>query len=275
MGRTCAAVMAVFFAATMASAVDTVQIQIGQATASASIQLQPDFAVEFTLTFEQVSGLTAQNLGLSAGLVDPANVALLARLPHGASIPAAFPVLIAVEPPSTGSFSFDGVVAISLHTTNLSWTPGTPLRLLAAPLGGSFEDITSSTGSGSYRVGANKGGFSEFLVVSDLRTVDAVIAEKFERLRSTLARYSQTIPASVRASLQAQLDAAQASYGENDPAGAAEKIGTFATTVQQHAGAEIPNVWRASRDTSNVAGELRAGAATLKYSLLLTADSGL
>ena len=197
------ALMAIVLAVSAANATDTVQIQIDQNTASASIQPTAGVSVDFSLTFEQVSGLTAQNLGLSAGVVNPTNAALVARLPQGTSIPAGLPVLIAVEPPSTGSLSFLGIVAISLHTTNLSWTPGTPLRLLAAPLGGKFVDITASTAAGSYRAGANKPGFSEFLVVADLRPIDTVIAEKLDGLQSKLTQYSASIPAVLEASLQA------------------------------------------------------------------------
>lgn len=274
MNRLVAVLMAVALTVSAARAANTIQLQIDGSTASASIQLPPDISVEFSLAFEQVSGLSAQNLGLTAGLVDPTDATLLARLPSGASIPAAFPVLIAVEPPATGSLSFTGVVAISIHTSNLLWTPGTPLRLLAAPLGGAFVDITSGTSAGSYRAGANKGGFSEFLVVSDLRAVDTVIAAKFNGLQSVLTRYSQTIPAGVRTTLQAQLDAAHSSYVASDPHGAADTMGTFAATVRDHSGTEIPDLWRASRDVADVAGELRSGAATLRYSLLLKASAG-
>lgn len=268
------ALMAIVLAVSAANATDPVQIQIDQNTASASIQPTAGVSVDFSLTFEQVSGLTAQNLGLSAGVVNPTNAALVARLPQGTSIPAGLPVLIAVEPPSTGSLSFRGIVAISLHTTNLSWTPGTPLRLLAAPLGGKFVDITASTAAGSYRAGANKPGFSEFLVVADLRPVDTVIAEKLDGLQSKLTQYSASIPAALEASLQAQLDTARSAYVANDPRGAADAIGGFTATVQQHSGAEILDVWRAARDVANVAGELRSAAATLSYSLLLKANSG-
>ena len=274
MKRILAGLMGVALAASATSATDPIAIQIGQRSASVFIQLPPNLSVDFSLAFEQVSGLTEQSIGLSAGFVDPTNAALLARLPQGASIPAAFPVLIAVEPPSIGPLSFTGVVAISLLTPNLVWTPGTPLRLFAAPLGGEFVDITSGTSAGSYRAGASKGGFSEFLVVSDLRAVDTVIAQKFDRLQSKLNQYALAIPASIKADLQARLEAARSSYVAGNPQHAALTIDGFAATVQQHGDTEIPNIWRASRDVTNIAGELRSGAATLSYSLGLKASSG-
>jgi hypothetical protein len=44
--------------------------------------------------------------------------------------------------------------------------------------------------------------------------------------------------------------------------------------VKQNSGAAIPDVWRSSRDVVNVAGDLRAGASTLKFSLLFKASGG-
>jgi hypothetical protein len=271
--RSILAVLAVLAVPT-AIVADSIQIDVAGNTATAAIELPNQISLDFTLTFEQVTNLSATNLGLTATLVDPANLALRSRLPQGSTIPAAFPVIVTVEPPAAGGLAFNGVVSIALHTVDLAWSPGTPLRLLAAPLGGAFVDITSSTGSGSYRAGANKGGFSEFLVVADLRTVDAVIADKFDRLQSTLTQNASSIPAALRTDLQSQLDAARSALSAGDPAGAASAIAGLAATVQQHSGTEIPDQWRASRDVVNVAGELRSAAATLSYSLLLKANSG-
>ena len=39
--------------------------------------------------------------------------------------------------------------------------------------------------------------------------------------------------------------------------------------MEDHSGSDIPEVWRAARDLDNVAGYLRAGADTLRFSLNL------
>jgi hypothetical protein len=46
-------------------------------------------------------------------------------------------------------------------------------------------------------------------------------------------------------------------------------VDAFAAEVQEHSGSDIPDVWRASGGVVNVAGYLRAGAGTLRFSLSL------
>jgi hypothetical protein len=243
---------------------------------TAKIELPGNIKADLELTFEQAVGLTVDSIGLSARLVDPSDLGLIGRLPPSVNVPAAFPVLISIEPPANGPLSFSGVVSIDLHTHNLTYLPGTPLRLFVAPNGkGSFCDITASIGLGSYRTGANKGGFSEFLIVADLRLINGVIDEKFKRLQGLLDGSTRSIPSAVMATLQAQLaDARNLYYNADNPAGASDKIQLFADTVKLNSGAGIPDVWRSSRDVVNVAGDLRSSAATLKFSLILKASGG-
>jgi hypothetical protein len=243
---------------------------------TAKIDLPGNIKADLEITFEQAVGLTVDSIGLSARLVDPSDLALLARLPSSVTIPAAFPVIFAIEPPSNGPLSFSGIASIDLHTHNLTYLPGTPLRLFVAPNGkGSFCDITASMGLGSYRTGANKGGFSEFLVVADLRAINGVIDEKFKRLQGLLESSSRSIPSAVLPTLLGQLaDARNLYYNADNPAGASDKIQLFADTVKQNSGAGIPDVWRSSRDVVNVAGDLRSAASTLKFSLILKASGG-
>ena len=60
---------------------------------SARVALAGGIGADLTLTFDSVSGLSASSLGLSAELVDPTSLALVSRLPSGASgIPTGFPV---------------------------------------------------------------------------------------------------------------------------------------------------------------------------------------
>src|SRR5262249_20183692 len=129
-------------------------------------------------------------------------------------------------------------------------------------------------GLGSYRTGGSKGGFSEFLVVADIRPVDAVIQDKFQRAQAKLDGTASSIPSAVLTALQSQLTAAKNAYLAGDPAGAADKVQQFADMVKQNSGAAIPDVWRSARDVTNYAGELRSAAATLKFSLLIKANGG-
>ncbi|HYN21014.1 MAG TPA: DUF6689 family protein [Thermoanaerobaculia bacterium] len=229
---------------------------------------------DLNLAFEEVTGLSLANLGVSAQLVNPFSPSLRARLPSGSGV-IAVPLLIRIEPPASGSLSFTGVATIDFHTNLVHYLPGTPLRLFSAPAGGPFEDITMAMGSGSYRARANKGGFSEFLIVADLRPVNQVIGTKFNRLEQLLDQYEDDMPGSVYDDLEESLEDARAAFDGGSTSGAIEEINEFLDLVEQHSGTEIPDVWRAARDVTNVAGYLRGAATTLRFSLKLKSGSGL
>jgi hypothetical protein len=229
-------------------------------------------SVDLTLSFEDVTALNLANLGLSAQLINPLDPSLRARLPQGATI--ALPLLLRIEPPVSGGLSFRGVTAIDIHTENLVYVPGTPLRFFTAPVGGAFEDFTSAMGAGSYRARGSTGGFSEFLIVADLRPVNQVITTKFDRLEDELNEYASSMPSALYQDLAARLAAARSDFTNGQTLSAIQKVDGFISVVQQHSGTDIPNVWRSARDVDNVAGYLRGGAMTLRFSLVLKSESG-
>src|SRR5262245_31649317 len=57
---------------------------------------------EVTVSFENVTGLTPANLGVSTQLVSPLDPLLAGRLPSTVSLPAGFPVLVRIEPTASG-----------------------------------------------------------------------------------------------------------------------------------------------------------------------------
>jgi hypothetical protein len=236
--------------------------------------------LDLTIGFEQVVGLTPENLGLSARLVSPLDPALLARLPGGGglggrlvSVPAALPIVVTIEPPATGGLSFSGMTTIDVHTHALTFTAGCPLRLFSASLGGAFSDITQSMGMGSYRARGHTGGFSEFLVVADLRSVAAVADAKFAVLSTLLDELDAAMPAAVASELASLLAAAAASWAAGDPLAAIAELEAFDAVLRTASGSDVPDVWRSARDLVNVGGELRAAAATLRFSLTLAGSS--
>lgn len=160
---------------------------------------------DLTVSFENVTGLSPANLGVTSQLVSPLNLGLLSRLPLLSAILSSFPVLLRIEPSTAGGLTFRGIAEIQVHTHNLLYFPGTPLRLYAAPLGGAFEDITDDIGPGSYRVSGSRGGFSEFLVVADLTPVHTVILNKYDRLSQILTDNAGAIPAPVLSDLTSEL----------------------------------------------------------------------
>lgn len=246
-------------------------VEIDGNVVTARLELTSEIGADLTLTFEDVVGLSEANLGWSIDFIDGTEaVALLARMPSSlVTLPGGLPLLLTLEPPATGGLSFSGVAHVELYTHDLMYTAFTPLRLFAAPVGGDFVDVTTHLSSGSYRARGTRGSFSEFVVVADARPVATVIDVKFIRLDGLLTTFSSQIEDTVEAKLIRFLDDAETLYRAGNVVGAIQKIEVFATTVEQASSAEIPDVWRSSRDLTNVAGGLRAAAETLRFSLVL------
>jgi hypothetical protein len=246
-----------------------VDLEVSGNQAEASIALL-GLGLDLTLELEDASGLSASSLGLTAELVDVTD--LLGRLPAGVSLAGGLPLLVSIEPPSAGGLSFTGTATVCVHTHNLEFVPGTGLRLFKAPLGGAFTDITESMGAGSYRARGRCGGFSELLILLDLRPTSAVVDDKLARLADLLAAHDEAMTPSVAEALAEGLAAVDGEWLDGDETGAIAELDAFTAVVEAHSGADIPDLWRATRDVVNVAGELRAAAATLRFSLALAAD---
>jgi hypothetical protein len=234
---------------------------------SITISLPGGIGADVTLGFEEVSNLSLANLGISARLANFFDPGLWARLPRG-TLPI-LPLIVRIEPPASGGLSFTGVATLEIHTHNLIYLPQTPLRFFAAPLGGTFTDITQVMGPGSYRARGTRGGFSEFMILVDLRSVNQAIAAKLDRLEYLLEHYDASISGPVYTDLEAQLAAIRADVASGATTDAIEGLDDFLATVEEHSGTDIPNVWRAARDVVNVAGYLREAAETLRFSLVL------
>ena len=247
---------------------------VNGSSVSATVSLPGGFGADVTLSFENVTGLNLTSLGVSAQLINPTDPALLARLPAG-SVPLAFPVLLRIEPPAAGGLSFRGITSLDVHTHNLQYIAGCPLRIYSAHAGEPFKDITASMGAGSYRVRGTEGGFSDFLIVADTRPVDQVIQAKLGALDEELNEYASSLPGPLYNDLSARLAAVRDDVALAATAAAVQEIDGFLAVVQQHSGTDIPDVWRAARDVENVAGYLRAGAMTLRFSLGLKSGLGL
>jgi hypothetical protein len=242
---------------------DTLVAEIAAGGASATLALR----------FEQVVGLSLDNVGLSVEAINPLDTALLARLGPSASLLPAFPVLVRIEPPADGGLAFSGVVELEIYTHDLHFAPGALFRMYAASAGGSFLDITSSEGSGSYRSGGVRGNFSEFLLASDIRATSDVVNSKYQRLSGLLSHHAAKIQPLVQAELGQLHTASLEAWQQDDVPGAITQIEAFARAVKEHSGTGLPDVWRSTGDLDNVAGELRAAAATLRFSLTLASNA--
>ena len=241
-------------------------------TATADISLG-SVGATLTLRFENVIGLNAENLGLSAKLVDPLAPGFASRLSSGVSLPSAFPVVVKISPPATGGLAFSGVVSVELYTHDLQYTAGSPLRIFSSPNGGSFTDITTMVTSGSIRTGGSKPDFSEFIIAADVRPVATVIQSKYSKLAALLNQHAASMTNALYGELSGLLNASQNAYAGGNLVAAIEYLEAFSDKVEAGSGSGIPDVWRSSRDVTNVAGSLRSAAATLRYSLTLASNA--
>ena len=237
------------------------------------IELPGGVAADLTISFEQAVGLNAGSLTITANLINPLDATLLGRLPSGASIPAGFPVLVEIQPAPGSTLTFSGTYRLSLYTHNLNLSA--PLRLFRGPSAGTFADMTGFLEVGSVRAGGTGPGYSQFLLVLDPRALDPVIAAKFDTVQALLTAHAGSMPPAVAAALQQQLASARSLSDSGDTSGAITAVAAFATSVKDQSGSAIPDVWQANNPgLANVAGLLRAGADTLKFSLLLKSNVG-
>lgn len=234
-------------------------------------------SADLTVRFEQVVGLSLENLGISVELVDPLDTDLLGRLPDGGtliSVPSGFPVLVRIDPPVDGGLAFEGVVEIELYTQNLQYTAGSPFRLFTAPTAsGIFHDITEHISGGSYRTRSGGAHFSDFMILADTRTTDQVVDEKFNRLDDLLIDFQTDIDPALFSQLAGLADDAYVAWTADDPGAAIEHMDDFRQVARSAAQTgQLPNVWRSARDLTNIDGELRATARTLRFSLTQAAN---
>jgi hypothetical protein len=224
------------------------------------------------LTFETVTHMNLLNLGVSVRLVTFLDTALLARLPPNVSLPVGLPIVVKIEPPAAGGLTFTGLV--NLRMVSLSLPPTSDLRLYGAPLGGKFTDLTDIEGDTTYRVAGTRGGFSEFLVVVDHTPLAQAVSTKLDALSGVLTANAAAIAPPVRTELTTELAAVRAHVTAGQISAAIQEVDAFLATAERHSGAEIPDVWSAAHDRVDVAGQLRAGGRTLRYSLNLERAGG-
>lgn len=249
-----------------------VQVSVSGNVATATIGSPGAPVADLTLTFDDAIGLNAGSIGISAEMVSATDPLLLQRLPSSSLTrpDAALPLLITIEPSRTGGLSFRRSVRYELHTHALPYTVGSSLRVFKAPLGGNFRDITHEIAPGSVRARGTTGGFSQFLVLPDLRSTSLVIDQKIAYLRARVAGLVQT----EQRPFTDLIYAAESSIQLGDHDDAILAIDAISTRATARAGIYIADTWRATRDVENDAGELIAGAATLKFSVAYLRDFG-
>lgn len=257
--------------APIAAMANTVVTQTGPGAVRADYVLDtPDGRVlrgSFFLAFDDSVGLTPAALNIRARIVDPTDPTLLARLPVGLplTVPTAFPVMVSVNPIANSGFQFVNAAQVEMYTKALPYSVDSAYRLYKAPSGGVFADLTEGLQPGSVRMRVRTGGFSDFLVVEDLRTPSAVATELYTRLSTAVA--DDDVPVATRALLDVDLAKSAQEFQEGDYRDARKELASLALVVDTEAGISLPNVWRAQRDLDNRAGELAALIGALDFHL--------
>jgi len=268
-----------------------VVVAIDGDTAHATISLTGNNGVTYdadvTIIFDTPENLTAQSLNLTAEVVDPA--AIQPRLPPGLcvlvilcdppSVDPAFPVMITVEPidfpwlfysgfdqneDGSGDLSFRNTYQFEVHTHDLPYTEGSLYRLFKAPVGGSFEDVTTDVLQGSMRARGRGGAFSQFIVTSDPR--DQLLLSSAKIAELNLRILAAVIDDGLRLDLLALLAKVDALL-LIDLVGALDALDQLIAAIEGGAGTTIANVWSAHHDVTNDAGEMDALAQTLRFSM--------
>jgi hypothetical protein len=275
-----------------------VSVSIAGNQAIAQIALpegNPSVTAQVTITFDTPVNLSADELNVSAELVDPNDAALKARLPgcllvDCVAVDPAFPLLVTVEPlavpwlfrsgfedtdSASGLLGFLNTYEIEIHTSNLDCSAAasgapcltTAYRLFKAPVGGNFLDYTDAIDKGSVRARGRDGAFSQFLIAADTRPTLTVELDKALRLEARIL--VATLDDLLSGDLVATLNAVQlAVLVQLDYATAIAQLDTLIATVQAHAGVDIANVWSADHGVVNDAGEILGLAQTLRYTLV-------
>ena len=265
--------LALSLCAQMACAVDLpVSVHVVGNVATAQIGSPANPIAELTLSFDDASGLTPASLGIRASTIDITDANLLSRLPDVrlVRLDSALPLLVTIEPPANGGLSFRRSGRFELHTHALAYSLGSNFRVFKAPLGGQFRDTTEEIAQGSVRARSRYGGFSQFLIAADLRETGVVVAGKIASLRARIA----SLPAAEQPAFNAQVDTVESAVARQDYATALAAIDLISDRAQSRAGNGLLDEWRATRDADNQAGELLAGAATLKFSVTYLRDYG-
>ncbi|APD91122.1 hypothetical protein BM524_15675 [Alteromonas mediterranea] len=234
----------------------------------AKLELTSLIEVDLTVEFENSIGLNANTIDITAELLDPTDLTITDRLPSSlTSAVSGFPVLVSISPKADAGFGFEGLAMVELYTKAIHYTPTIPWRLFTSHDGGTFEDITTLTSSGSYRARGSTGQFSDFIILLDTRPSALVINEKAASIANTVNNNRDKITALLEAAIDSGINDIQSALIVNDNDAALTAVDSLITLIENASGSEIADVWRSSGDLVNVKGQLLTQLQTLRFSL--------
>ncbi len=238
-------------------------------TVETHVELTPLVSFDLKIKFDNAIGLNADNFIVDVQLLGSNDTSLLSRLPDSllTALPTTFPVQISVQPAPNKGFAFSGAYEIEIYTKSLHYTEGSPLRLFHSHADGTFEDMTTMTGSGSMRVRGNGGQFSDFVILADLRSKNTVITDKLNRMQNFVSAQQSSLDYAAITALNTALNTIDSALVANQKGQALAATQQLINLLENDNGTLFPNVWRSSGDLVNVQGRMIGMATTLRYSL--------
>lgn len=217
-----------------------------------------DYTAEFEIEFENPLNLTIACLGIDADVLDASEIANIeGRMPAPGTqtIDPAFPVRVTVEPPSGCGLQFDDEVHVEYHTDDLVYAGFSPYRLMKAPVGLGFRDVTGDVLAGSVRARGSGGSFSEFVIAKAAAPQDYAgeATQAYADLEARIA--DPAIGLSAQLTLQADLDVSRAAFDASNYTQAIAHLDDLDLHCAALGGPALPNLWRSARDLVNAEGE--------------------
>ena len=168
--------------------------------------------------------------------------------------------------PVACGLAFEDDYDVDFDATNLTYVPFSPYRLMKAPVGGSYADITGVVSAGSVRARGCGGTFSEFvLVTTAVQNYSAELVAGYAQLQAQIA--SAAIGPTAAATLDSDRAVSQAAFNVADYAEAILRLDDLLDHCGVLGGPVLPNRWRSARDLDNLEGEIVAQSAHLKFLL--------
>ncbi|MEZ5461272.1 DUF6689 family protein [Dokdonella sp.] len=236
----------------------------------------PDFEMGFDLEFHldpenpgSLVNLTVPCVGFSVEVMDAAAIAdVESRLPDPAnqSIDPALPLRVTIEPPVACGLEFEDDYDAEFDADNLVWNPQSPYRLMKAPIGGSYRNITAQVDAGSVRARGCGGTFSEFvLVVDQLQDYASETVAAFADLGITIG--NAAIGPTASTTLGNDRSVSQSAFAAGNYAEAIARLDDMDAHCGALGGPALPNRWRSARDLENLEGEVVSRSGHLKFLL--------
>ncbi|HEX7769973.1 MAG TPA: DUF6689 family protein [Dokdonella sp.] len=227
------------------------------------------YLADFELEFHNPQNLTVACVGIDADVLDATEIAdIESRLPDpvNQSIDPAFPVRVTVEPPIACGLAFEDEVHVEFDTPELVYAPFSPYRLMKAPIGGAFRDITGSVTAGSVRSRGSGGSFSEFVMVADALQDHAADADQaYDAIEARID--DPAIALTAQLTLQTDVALSRAAYDAQDYAQAIALLDDLDLHCGTLGGPALPNIWRSARDLVNAEGEIVTLSGSIKFAL--------